>query len=114
MQSKQDRLWTCVRLALYLLVAIVVVFGVKGKIYLNCFFVEKFGITCPACGATRATVAVFSGNILSAIEYNAFYSLVIFPLTMFLVLEDVYTVVKRSVYKKSKVSLIEVMFGGKA
>lgn len=113
MQNKQDRMWTCIRLALYLFLVIAVVLCVKGKIYLKCTFIEKFGIECPACGSTRATLAILRGNIISATEYNAFYSLVIFPLTVFLVLEDVYTVVKRSIFKKFKVSLIEVMFGGK-
>lgn len=113
MQNKQDRLLTCVRLMLYLFAVIVAVLCLNEKIYLKCTFIDKFGIECPACGSTRATLAILRGNIISAIEYNAFYSLVIFPLAVFLVLEDVYTVVKRSIFKKSKVSLIEVMFGGK-
>lgn len=108
-----NNVWTCVRIVAYILVVLAVVLCANGKIYLGCMFFEEFGIICPTCGATRATLAMLRGNIISAIEYNAFYSLVILPFVIFLILEDLYVIITRCVFKKTRISLIEVMFGGK-
>lgn len=108
-----NNVWTYVRIVAYILVVLAVVLCANGKIYLGCMFFEEFGVICPTCGATRATLAMLSGNIISAIEYNAFYSLVILPFVIFLILEDLYVIITRYLLKKERISLIEVMFGGK-
>ncbi len=113
MRDMKNNVWTCVRLILYFIVIFAIVLCAKGRMNMRCIFLEKFGFTCPTCGATRATFAMLSGNILSAIEYNAFYSLVIFPFVVIFILEDFYVIITRSIFKKSKFSLIEIMFGGK-
>lgn len=108
----KNNIWTYIRLILYLCIIIAVVFCTTNNIYIACHFVESFGITCPACGATRATISILKGDILAAIEYNAFYSLVVFPFFIIFMLEDVYVVLKRSVLKTLEISLIETLFGG--
>jgi len=109
----RNNIWTYIRLAFYLFVIISVTLCATNQIYLKCYFVENFGITCPTCGATRATLAILKGNIISAIEYNSFYSLVIFPFFIIFVIEDIYIVIKRSILRTLNISLIEVLFGGK-
>ena len=109
----KNNIWTYIRLAFYLFVVISVTICAVNEIYLKCYFVENLGITCPTCGATRATLSIIKGNIISAVEYNAFYSLIILPAFIIFMVEDLYIIIKRSILKTSDISLIEVLFGGK-
>jgi len=108
----KNKIWTYVRLIVYFLIILVLIFCMVNKIYLKCNYVETFGITCPACGATRATLSIFKGKFLTAIEYNPFYTLVVFPFFVIFMVEDLYIIIKRNVLKTSETSLVEVLFGG--
>lgn len=44
---------------------------------LPCMFYKMSGIYCPGCGAGRASVALLHGDILSAIDYNLFFMLLL-------------------------------------
>lgn len=35
-----------------------------------CPFKILFGFPCPACGLTRASISLFSGNLVQALQYN--------------------------------------------
>ena len=36
----------------------------------SCIIYDQFGIYCPACGCTRAAIALCNFNILASIKYN--------------------------------------------
>ena len=109
----KSNIWTYIRVIFYIFVIISVTTCAINQIHLKCHFAEKLGIICPACGATRATLSALKGNIIAAIEYNAFYTLIILPAFIIFMLEDLYIIIKRSILKTSDISLIEVLFGGK-
>ena len=48
----------------------------------SCPFYARFHLYCPACGNTRCIKALLSGNLLSALRYNA--SPVLFGIFLFL------------------------------
>ena len=45
------------------------------NIRIPCIFKELTGFNCPACGSTRATVALFRLNFKEMIHYNLLYPL---------------------------------------
>jgi hypothetical protein len=51
----------------------------------TCVFYLR-GFLCPTCGATRCVYSFFSGNLLTAFEYNQFIFILIFYLFFVLVL----------------------------
>jgi hypothetical protein len=48
--------------------------------FVACPFRALTGLDCPFCGATRATAALLRGDLLAAIDHNAFYVLAAAPL----------------------------------
>ena len=47
-------------------------------------------------------------------QYNLFYTVVLIPLVLFLVINDVYILIKRFIFKKKGISFVEIIFGGKS
>lgn len=47
---------------------------------LTCPFRASTGLDCPACGATRATAKLMTGNLVDALHYNALWITVGLPL----------------------------------
>lgn len=90
-----------IRMLLYLASVILIAFVVVGKIKTSCFFSDRFGILCPACGLTRATISIAKLNIKDAIEYNLYYTVIILPLVITLVANDVYVFIKRFLLRKT-------------
>lgn len=109
----KNNIWTWIRVIVYISIIFVVAFYVREGLYIKCHFVELFGVPCPTCGATRATISMVNGDIINAIIYNAFYSLVILPSFIFFMVEDIFVIVKRSILNTPSISLIEVLLGGK-
>ena len=104
-----------VRLVIYIVSIIIVLFVFIGKISPKCFFYENYGFLCPACGLTRATISILQLKILNAIKYNAFYTLVLMPLLAILLIDDIYTIVKRMISKNEKsFSFVEIILGEKS
>lgn len=108
----KNNCWVYIRLIVYIGIVIALTLAIFDQIYLECIYAKNFGIICPGCGATRATLCIFKGEFLSAIKYNAFYTLIIFPFFIIFTVEDIYVIVKRSIKKTSDISLIEILFGG--
>lgn len=104
-----------VRMIIYIISVILVLFVFVGKISPKCYFYENYGFLCPACGLTRATISILKLKINDAISYNAFYALVLMPFLMFLIIDDVYNIVKRSVCKEqNRYSIVEIILGEKS
>lgn len=103
-----------IRLFIYACSLVIIFFVVIGKIEMKCFFFENFGIQCPACGLTRATIAVLHLNFVEAIKYNAYYTLVLIPLIMILIINDLYVVIQRKINSKKHLpSFVEIILGVK-
>lgn len=65
------------------------------------------GLSCPACGVTRALAAFFKGHFAEAVEYNAPFIAVFLPLLFALALQDTVTVLRRG-----NTSLLEFLWRG--
>ena len=50
------------------LIALIILF-----FYIGCPFLKLTGLTCPACGITRAWVYLFKGDIAQAFQFNAMF-----------------------------------------
>lgn len=101
-----------VRLTIYILsiiIAIVVLFtGYEG----NCYWRENYKIICPTCGFTRATISFMKLDFKNAITYNAFYTCILLPFILYLVINDIFVVIKRRITKKDEISYVEIILGG--
>lgn len=100
-----------IRLFIYCVTTVILVFVVTGKIDIKCYWMENYGVTCPACGITRASINLLKGNFSEAIKYHAYYTCVIMPLVSVLVIEDVFVIIKRLIFKKNTASLVEILLG---
>ncbi len=69
-----------------------------------CHIKENFGLLCPSCGITRATKAILSLNFASAIEYNAYFTLVLLPAFLCFLVDDVICML----FKRK--SMVDVIF----
>ena len=54
----------------------------------TCIFQILFHIDCPGCGLTRATIALFTGNIKESLHYN--YSCIFWLITILLFIVNRY------------------------
>lgn len=48
-----------------------------------CPFKALTGLDCPFCGATRAAAALAHGDLLAALDHNAFFVAVVLPVAVF-------------------------------
>ena len=55
-----------------LAVAAIIYWAKQVKIPLPCLIYTQAGIFCPSCGATRAVISLFCGDITSALKYNCY------------------------------------------
>ena len=110
MKKKLDK-YSCIRIGFYIVAAIFIVLLVNGKIRTSCYWYDTYGFMCPTCGMTRATISIFQFNIGEAINYNLFYTCVLFPIAMFLILNDICVVTRRIITHKNIFSIIEKISG---
>lgn len=52
---------------------------------IGCFFKNTFGFSCPGCGLTRAFLAIFNFDFISAIKYN----IISIPLFIFILFTNI-------------------------
>lgn len=69
----------------------------------ECYIKENFGILCPSCGITRGTEALLNFNFILAIKYNAYFTLILFPIFLILFVDDIICMI---IKKKSFVEII--------
>lgn len=100
-----------VRIIIYVVSICFAILAAIDKINLSCYWQEKYGILCPACGLTRATISILQFKFREAFELNAFYTSVLIPFVLILVVNDLYVIIKRHITKKKDISLVEIMLG---
>src|SRR4030095_8426930 len=57
----------------------------KNGVLPKCFFHELTGLYCPGCGVQRSFHALLNGHILTAIDYNLLFILLL-PLIIYFIL----------------------------
>ena len=72
-----------------------------------CLFFILTNKMCPACGVTRAFSSFLHLHFLKAFNYNPFFTVSVFPICLFLMIEDSFTSLKRIFNKQDKKSLLE-------
>ena len=105
--------FTIIRLCLYTLLCLFILsLCVFRYMDIPCFFKENFDIVCPSCGVSNATINILKLNFTEAFKHNFIFTTVIFPLSVFLIIEDIVCLFSRRVVKKKSMSLIQVVVGG--
>lgn len=102
-----------VRAIIYIISLILTLLVFLGKINFSCYYKEHFGILCPACGLTRATINILQFKFIEAYKLNAFYTCVLVPFVTVLVINDIYIILKRHITGIKDISLVEIMLGEK-
>lgn len=98
-----------IRILIYIISVVLVVLVNMKIINIGCFFKDNFGIICPSCGITRATMNIIHLNLGKAIKNNSFYTIVLVPLLMFFVINDIYVFIKRIITRKKDISFIDII-----
>ena len=106
-----NRIFICIRIIVYILIIYVAYKLITNGTRFICNWNEKYGILCPSCGATRATVSIVKGEFLKALKYNLIYTIAIFPLVCIFILEDCLMIVLRRFKLTKKRSLLETLLG---
>ena len=93
-----------IRIVVYIVILIsVILLKYTDLINVRCFVNDNFGILCPTCGITRAMKGIVSFNFSYAINKNAYCTLVLFPIFMILLIDDIISMILK---KKSFVDII--------
>ena len=100
-----------IRMIIYIISIILVALVMLGTIQTSCYFKDNFNIYCPACGLTRATISIVRFDFRDALSYNLYYTTVLIPLLLILVINDIWVFVKRFILKRKSISFIEIIFG---
>ena len=101
------------RIILYIIIIVaLIILRYTNILNFGCYVYNTTGIQCPTCGFTRALLSILDFDILSAIEYNAFFTLVFFPVFLFLSVQDIIYIVLNLIKNKNYVSYVEIIFGG--
>ena len=100
-----------VRLVLYIVSIIIAIIALITNYQSSCYWRDRYGILCPACGLTRATISFMKLNFKAAFEYNAFYTCILLPFILFLVINDLYTILKRKTTRNKDISFVEIILG---
>ena len=99
----------CMRVVLYILIVYMIYRLLTGSTRFICNWNEKYGILCPSCGATRATLLIIKGQFLEALKYNTLYVVTLFPLSIFLIADDIIIMFARLFKITKKRTLIEIL-----
>lgn len=69
----------------------------------ECYIYENIGVLCPSCGITRGVKAILSLDFASSFNYNRFYVLILLPLFLILMIDDIISIIRK---KRSFVEVI--------
>lgn len=110
---KNKKTATILRIILYIIIIIALIL-LKYTNILNfqCYINNLTGIKCPTCGFTRAVTSILNLDIKQSIESNAFFTLVFFPIFLFLSIQDIIYITINLIKKKNYISYVEIIFGG--
>lgn len=93
-----------IRIVTYIIIGILFfILKFTNVINWTCYINENFGILCPSCGITRASIAILNFNFPLAVARNAYFTLVLFPIFLILFIDDVVCMIMK---KKSFVEII--------
>ncbi len=98
-----------IRIISYILVIYTTYSLIKENTRFMCTWNEKYGIICPSCGATRATLSVIKGDIVQAMKYNMVYTVAILPAIFLFIVDDIVCVLLRILKVTKKNSLFETL-----
>lgn len=110
MKSKNSK-FDMVRLIIYIVAIILAITVLITNYETSCYWRDHYGILCPACGLTRATISFMKLNLRDAFQYNAFYTSVLLPFILFLITNDIFIILKRCITKKEDISYVEIILG---
>ncbi len=108
--KKKLNIFALVRMVLYLILIITFILIDPDKLESRGSFCGSFlifGIKCPTCGVTRGFCNFLHLNFVKAYSYNKLFTICIFPLAIFIMIDDVVNTIYRSITKKERYSLFE-------
>ena len=109
---KKIKIGVFLRIILYVIVILSLVILKYTNIFnIGCYIYSRTGIYCPTCGFTRAMKAILNFDILSAIEYNSFFTLILLPIFIYLALQDIIIITYNIVKNKNLKSYVDIIFG---
>lgn len=98
-----------VRFSIYLSIILYGIFGNELGVEI-CTFKRVFGLDCFTCGLTRAFMNFFRFNFTKAFNFNPLI-VIVMPLFLFIVIDDVYSLIYYLKTKKFRPSFVGFYFG---
>ena len=75
-----------------------------------CLYKIATGHNCPTCGVTRAFSSIMHFKFVDAYNFNQVFTLVIFPISLIVILEDSINIIVSLIIRKENCSLLEHLF----
>lgn len=75
-----------------------------------CLYKHATGNNCPTCGVTRAFSSIMHLKFIDAYNFNQVFTLIIFPIALIIIIEDVVNIIISFVIRKENCSLLEHLF----
>ncbi len=75
-----------------------------------CMYYNFLGVKCAGCGVTRGFTSFMHFDFARAYDYNSVFTCAVFPVCIFLILEDTAVIILRAFNKTKRKSLIESVF----
>ena len=75
-----------------------------------CLTYKTFKIICPTCGVTRSFLSLLNGDFITSFKYNELFLLIIFPIFLIIIIDDIIIFSLRLLKKTNKFSLVETLF----
>ena len=75
-----------------------------------CFIYNITGNLCPTCGVTRAFSSLMHLKFVSAFNFNQAFTLILFPISMIIIINDIYHIIYDLISRKETFSYFENIF----
>lgn len=75
-----------------------------------CLYKNVTGANCPTCGVTRAFSSIMHFRFIDAYNLNQIFTLVIFPISLIVIIEDSINIIISFIIRKENCSLLEHLF----